>query len=279
MEPLKAVLDTLDGVDESIHNLYEQKGDKFVLRLDTATVREHPLVTPLKNALDRQKEELEVTKNALSGAKLRLDGVPDDFDASEFSRLRAEAKARAENPDRADQQLNSQRDMYEERIRTIAEKHRKDLTERDQNMAGLRVQIQARDKDNALDNALASSGIKKEFLPAVRALMRPKVQIAESNNDGEPSEVYIDTDMGRQDVTQFMQNWIQTESGKIYVEPASGGDAGGSSNRIPNNTENPWRTDGGRKANLTKQQLIIAQNPALARRLAQQAGVTLPAGI
>lgn len=278
MDPLKAVLDTLDGVDESLHNLYEQKGDKFVLRLDTATVREHPHVTPLKNALDRTKEELEVTKNALSGAKQRLDGVPDDFDASEFSRLRAEAKAREENPDRADQQLNSQRDMYEERIRTIADKHRKDLAERDANHAALRVQIQGRDKDAALDSALATSGIKKEFLPAVRALMRPKVLIDEQTGDDKP-EVYIDTDMGRQDVSQFMQNWVQTESGKIYVEPATGGDAGGSGTRLPPNTENPWRTDGGRKPNLTKQSQIISQNPALARRLASQAGVNLPAGI
>ena len=277
MTPLKSILDNLDGLDEAFHGLYEKDGDKFVLRLDSNSVREHPHVLSLKNALDRTQNELKEAKSSLNASKGRLENVPEDFDAALYSRLVAEEKSRKENPEQPDRQLASQRDMYEERIQRAANKHQKELADLNQEIVAKQVSLDARDKDQALDQAISTVGIKREFVPAVRALMRGQVQIDPNDmQDGRPVP-FLETDMGRQTVAQYMQNWVQSDAGKVYVEAATGGDAGGSGERIAPGTENPWRTDGGRRPNLTKQQDLLSKNPALARRLAAQAGVTLAA--
>lgn len=274
MNRLIALLDNLDDVPDFLHEYYTEKDGKYILNLEQNSVREHPHVLALKNAHDRTTQELREARGRLSEAQQRTEGLPEDFDPAEYTRLVAEDRARKDNPDKPDQQLASQRDMYEDRIRQAGVKHADDLRKAEERRVSLQRQLDGRDKDAELDAALATVGIKKEFLPAVRALLRPQVQLERHEGEDRP-EVYLDTDMGRQSVGQYVGNWVQTDAGKIYVSPATGGDAGGSGDRSGRGVDNPWRSDNGQKPNLTRQQEIISANPSLAKRLASQAGVTL----
>ena len=48
---LKAIIDSLDSVEEQFHALYEEKDGKFVLNVDG--IEAHPGAAALKAALDR----------------------------------------------------------------------------------------------------------------------------------------------------------------------------------------------------------------------------------
>jgi len=52
---LKAVLATLDGLDEAIQKLYKKEGDKFVLDLSEDALSDHPNVSPLSRALEHER--------------------------------------------------------------------------------------------------------------------------------------------------------------------------------------------------------------------------------
>lgn len=64
---IKAVLTSLDGVDDSIKGLYKQEGDKF--HLDLEAVDEHPSVGALKRAKDHEKEARQRAENELREAR------------------------------------------------------------------------------------------------------------------------------------------------------------------------------------------------------------------
>jgi hypothetical protein len=87
---------------------------------------------------------------------------------------------------------------------------------------------------------------------------------------------WFETDLGEQPIAQFVPQWAQSDAGKPFIIPASGGGAsGGDSRNSTNLTGNPWAKG---QWNMTQQGQIMIKDPARADRLAKSAGHAAAAG-
>lgn len=104
--------------------------------------------------------------------------------------------------------------------------------------------------DAGLSTALAEVGVAKEFLPAVHALLRGQVQIAD--NAGELSAV-----AGGKALPDFIKEWAQSDQGKAFVAAPnnSGGGApgGGKGNVKQYKTKADFKGDPAAKSSFIKE--------------------------
>lgn len=198
--PLKTVLETLDGVDDAVKSLYTEADGKFVLDLDG--VDEHPDVANLKNAYERVKADKTTAISERDAAREKLKGLPEDFDAEKW------AKLKDGKPDEAAlvqlrQQLETERDDWKGKYESLTETTRKTAIERD------------------LTDALNAAGVNNpSFVSAARAMMADKVKV------GEDGKAFVETDMGPLPLGDHVKRWAAKE-GKDFVTPASGGGSKG----------------------------------------------------
>src|SRR5262245_41163948 len=97
---IKAVLENLDDVAETLREEYEEKDGKFILNIEG--VDDHPLVKNLKSAHEKTKKERLEFMEKLRAAGEKLEHIPEDFDPEEYARLKAEELARKDNPEDKD---------------------------------------------------------------------------------------------------------------------------------------------------------------------------------
>lgn len=184
---LKAVVETLDGLDEAVKPLYAEADGKFVLQVEG--IDAHPEILNLKSAYERTKGEKDTAKADAKKAK-------DDL-----------AAALKDKPD-ADA-LVKLRDDLEGKIATLT-------GERD----ALSGQLTGVTRDRALSDALAGAGVTNPaFVKAASAMLGGSVKMI----DG---KALVETDMGPVDVGQHVKRWVAGE-GKDFVTPAQGGGAKG----------------------------------------------------
>lgn len=202
--PLKAVLDTLDGVEETLRPLYVQDGERFILDLDDESVRDHRAIAPLRNAYDRTKTDLARAKQDREEAAAKLRGIPEDFDAEMWRRLKEggdPAKREAQMVEMR-KQLEAERDQWRARHEEASTQVRRVIVER------------------SLDDALTGAGITTPaFVKAARALLVGQVKL-----DGD--KPMVETDMGGLPLGEFVKRWAASE-GKDFVTPPMGGGARG----------------------------------------------------
>ena len=185
---LKAVLDTLEGVDDAVKPLYAENGGKFVLALEG--VDDHPEVANLRNAYGRTKDGAATAKAEAASLKARIaeleKGAPDT----------AATQARIA-------QLQEQLDAATAEARTFQGKY-----------MGVT-------RDQALASALQSAGVTEPvFLKAAQAMLGGTVKVAE---DGTAT---VETAMGPKMLGDFVKGWAASE-GKAFVTPPAGGGAKG----------------------------------------------------
>ena len=246
---LKAIIDSLDSVEEQYRDLYEEKDGKYVLAVEG--IEAHPGAASLKNALDRVRTEKRTLSEKLTAVEGRLDGLPEDFDADEYERLKGAAEGK--EPPKIDERLDRQK---------------AELEKRDARISKLDSTLRKSLVDDGLTKALIDSGVSKEFLSAAKALLKERgaVKLIEENDE---FQVLADDGIDdRMPLSKFVANWVGDE-GKHFVAKATGGDAkGGEAKRF---TENPFDP---KNPNRTKQQELIVQNDTRARQMAEAVGVT-----
>lgn len=257
---LKAILDSLDGVETNLHDLYTEKDGKFVL--DVEGIDQHPDTKALKSALDRVRTEKRTVSDKLTAAEERLTGLPEDFDAEAYEGLRA--RAEGSDPAKLDERLAEQKTRLEAKFAT-------DRQKLDGRIAKLDVTLRRVMVDDGLTKALLDAGIDKTFLPAAKALLKERGQIKLIEDD-DAIQVFADDGVNdRTPLSDYVRAWAGQDEGKPFITKPTGGDAkGGDGARF---TDNPFDTKGGTiRPNLTKQQELIAANPVKARQMAQAAG-------
>jgi hypothetical protein len=267
---LKAIIDNLDEVAESFRVEYkegsgEQSG-KYVLDLED-DVKIHPKVKNLQTAHERTKRDKATIQAKLTEAEDRLEGLPEDFNADKYAELEAKAKlGEGKEAPKADEEIA--------RVRTQMEtKHAKELTKKDERIGKLEKAVEKHVVEDKLTGALVDAGVRKELLPAARALLKGKVKISEEDDD---FDAVVETDMGRMTVAEFVTTWAGSDDGKPFVEKIKGGGSnGGDGGRKPTE-HNPFDKEGGHY-NLTAQQEMMTSDRPKAERMAAAAGVKLPA--
>lgn len=263
---LKAIIDSLDSVEEQYRSLYEEKNGAYVLAIEG--IESHPGAAALKSALDRVRSEKRALSEKLATAESSLADIPEDFDADEWIRLKAEAPDPAD-PDKkkpSDEHLQSQKRLYEQRIANLEKKHTEEIKAKDGEIAERDGVIESVLVEDGLTKALVEAGVDKKYLKAARALLKPSVKVVR-NDDGQRRAV-VETDLGEDEIGKYVVNWVQSDEGSPFVAKPTGGDAkGGDAKRFG---DNPFAKD---SFNRTRQQELITQNDAKARQMAEAAGV------
>lgn len=253
---LKAIIDSLDSFEEQYRTLYEEKDGKYVLAVEG--LEAHPGAAALKSALDRVRTEKRTISEKLATAESRLDGLPDDFDASENERLKTAAEGK--EPPAMDERLERQRTELEK-------KHGAERAKLEGRIAKLDGTLRKTLVDDGLTKALIDAGVSKDFLPAAKALLKERGAVKLIEEDDE-FQVLADNGIDdRMPLAKFVTDWAADE-GKHFVAKPTGGDAkGGDAKRFAENPFDP------KNPNRTKQQELIVQNDAKARQMAEAAGV------
>jgi hypothetical protein len=279
--PFKAVINNLDDIEEAVREFYKEakiKGadgkEVTVFAFDLDGINDHPAVGALKNAHERQKAETAKAKARVAELETKHVDIPEGFTPEEWSRLQAvdeEYKKNANDPDKKkihEAEIQSVKAMYEQRITGITRKAEADLAAEKTAHTATKGSLRGRVVGDDLTRALAEAGVDKKFLPAARALLEKSVKVLEEN--GTMSAVF-ETDLGEQPIGQFIPQWAQSDTGKHFLVPASGGGAQGFDGpklaaALANNpfAKNTW--------NMTQQALLVKADPAKADRLAKLAG-------
>ncbi|MDB5490353.1 MAG: hypothetical protein JWO78_202 [Micavibrio sp.] len=247
---IKAVLDSIEGVDENLRGFYTEKDGKFVLSIEG--VQEHPDTKALKSALDRVREEKKTQTTEFDNLKARFADVPAEFDSEEYHRLKDSAGSNVN----IEQRLAEQRERLTKAHNTEKEKI---AGERDQ----ARKVLTSTQRDRAIADAIADAGIAPQFVDAVKAMFRDKVTVT---MEGDDAIATIES----MPVVDHLKTWAATEKGAHYVAAAqnSGGDANGGK-KAAGGGKNPWAKD---TFNLTEQMRIEKANPKQAEQLKTAAG-------
>lgn len=268
---LQAIAPSLEEIPEALRQEYAETADPrdptkkvWALDLDNS-IRTHPKVRALSSTLEKLKSDLKARSSDLLAATDKLARFPEDFDPDTYHALIEEQAGKGK---KIDEQIAAVR----------AEEQRK----RDEAIAPLQSRAQTLEAKmkrkavhEALTEALIAASVAPEFMSAAAALIeaRYKVSVAEENDE---FAVTINSPTGDLDAKEFVRNWTQGDEGKPFVAKPRGGGANGGS---PGNgagaggADNPWDATGGKRPNLTKQQMLITKQPELARRYAIAAGV------
>jgi hypothetical protein len=193
--PLKAVVDTLDDLNEDQRPFYLEDDGKFYLDLDPETLKQHHVNRPLMVALDRLKAENAEGKSKLTDALAKLEAKPDPSkaDEAEMARIR--------------EQLERERDE------AIA------------NAKGLEKQVYGLTVESQLDALLRDNGVSQPpFLRAAKREIQEFVKVV----GGKP---VAQTDAGDFSLADFVKHYL-ANAGAAFVSPPSGGGATGGKKTI-----------------------------------------------
>jgi hypothetical protein len=270
---LKSVLESIDDLPEEIKAEYKpvKIGDKDAFALDVEGIDAHPGVAALKKALDTNKKDKTKLFGELKEAKEKLALVPDDFDAEEWLRLKTEADADPDDPEKKkklEQHIAGAKKLLEDKIKSMGEKHVVDLAAKDKIISTKDATIASLLVDDGLTKALHEAGVGKQFLKAAKAMLRSSVKVVQEEGDEEPRAIFT-TDLGDEDIPTYIGKWAQSEEGKAFIPAPTGGDGKGSNRQQQSNEENPF---GARDWSKTKQGALIKTDRPKAERLAKAAG-------
>lgn len=182
---LKALLETLDGIDDAVKAFYAEKDGKFVLQVDG--VDDHPEVANLKSAYGRTKADREAAKQEAATLKAQIaelqKGAPDT------AATQAKMAALQEQLDAAKAQAGEWQGKFVGKAR-----------------------------DEALSTALQSAGVTSPaFLKASQAMLAGMVKLSE---DGTAT---VETPMGPKLLGDFVKGWAASDGKDFVTAPQGGG--------------------------------------------------------
>jgi hypothetical protein len=197
---LKAVVTSLDDVQEQFHSLYSESGDQFILQIDGADSL--PDVRNLKSAYEREKEKRVKAQTERDEAISANKNMPEDFDIEVWNKAKSgETDSAAIEAAKVEVRklLEGERDEWKTKYNDLVLDGRKTTAEMQ------------------LTDALTKAGVSDEaFLRASRALLNPMIEFGD---DGEPR---FQSDMGPMGVSDFVERWAKGD-GKSFVRQAEGG--------------------------------------------------------
>lgn len=269
---LKAVVENLDDIDESLKSEYQEKDGKFYLDLDDS-LKVHTSILPLSNSLVNVKKEKQTLQNKVAELTAKVAELPENFDKLEYDRLVAEEERRKTDPNYKPggsdpEHTQRMKEQYEQRIRNLETKHTEEKTELENQIKALDGEIVTTTVEDRLTRSLVAAGVGKEFMRAASAMLKSNVKVEKDEETGERKAV-VHTDLGEVPVETYVENWSKSDEGKVFVTKPSGsgskGDGKGGSSEV-----NPWMAA---TKNLTAQGQIIQSDRAKAERMMKAAGV------
>lgn len=217
---LKAVLDSIEGVDDAVRSLYKSgEGGKYVLDVDDYDA--HPSVRALKNAFESQKGAFTESKTKLSAAEAKLAELPDDFDAARWLEFKAGAeKTKGEK----DKEVANLQQLHEARLDAMKKEYEAKLAESTSAIAQRDDMIDRTARDTELTSLLVKHHVKEDLLDGAKLLIGSKVK-TNRGEDGSRINV-VPTNIGDLPLSDYLKSWVDGD-GKPYIATATGPNAAG----------------------------------------------------
>jgi hypothetical protein len=221
---LKALLDNLDGIEEGDKKHYVEKDGKFVLQVED--FGKHPGAVTLKGTADKLDKDKKAAEKRATEAETKLIGIPEDFDAEEWARLKS-LPDDAKDPEakkKFDDQLQSQKAILEQKNAAALKAKDVEIADRDAKLAEANGFIDKTLAENGLRTSLLENGVMPELVDGALASLRPSVKVVK--NDAGERKAIVETDLGEVAIPDFVKDWSGTK-GKAYLGKASGPDVKG----------------------------------------------------
>lgn len=268
---LKALIDKLEDVPESLRTEYVQVGDKFELALEGTN--DHSALKALRTENGSRRISEKKANDTLKAWEPIINGKKPEEIMSILDRVPELELAAAGKIDEA--KINQ---MVESRVGTkLAPVQRQvqtlttQLAEKDQTIAA----FQSKERTRAVhDDVRAAIGKTKGFqASAAEDALILAERMFEVNDegkvvtkDGVGVTPGVDAVVWLTDMQQKRPHWWG---------PSEGGGAGGSGKPGSGGSDNPWRAD---SWNMTKQGAIYRESPTRAQQMAVAAGTTIGGG-
>lgn len=223
MGKLSTMLTSLDEVDESLHDFYqENERGEFVLQIDG--VDDHPTVRGLTSALNAAKKQRRDAREALAQFQPLLDAIGEDGDIDNTVH---ELVARLGSDDGSDDAEARRADVEARvaaRMKALESRFTRDLEKAQGRATRLETALHDRLVNGELDAALEKAGVRQELRPAVRALMKEKGPKVLELGEGEFKGVFA-TDIhgvpeANQPIADYVTEWARSDGALHYIEPS-----------------------------------------------------------
>lgn len=212
---LKAVLPSLEGVDESLHSLYA-KGDDGSYYLDIEDIKPHPSTKPLATTLEKYKRDLKQLQDSIK----KFEGI----DVEKYNELLEAEESGKSKKEGGDNQAAS--DKLKERLTA---QFQTELGKKDELLTKKESAIRKLVLDNALSAAIEKAQVKPEYRTAVKAMMRERQ--LDVSEDGDDYIGVFKTDLGDVPIAEYVNTWSQSDEAAHYLpadrKSGSGAPAGG----------------------------------------------------
>ena len=261
---IKTQYATSEEVPEALKEHAVEVDGKWVV--DVVDIETHPKVNKLRNAYTKEKEKRDAQAAAIADLQVKLDSIPEDFDADRWTQLKL-IESKAIDPEKQKEAIKKELDAQRVAIKAdLEKKHELEKKALEDEKLKLKNFLEKTVKQDRLREGLIAAGVAKELLAGAMALLQSRITIVA---DGEDFRDVVETDMGDLSAKDYALQWVQKDEGKPYVKPASGpvldpkkpGYTG---------TDNPWAQG---SINLTQQSILLKTDPQKAARLKLAAGI------
>ena len=255
---------TQEEIPEALKEHAVEVDGKWVI--EVIDIETHPKVNKLRNAYTKEKEKRDAQAAAIADLQVKLDSIPEDFDADRWTQLKL-IESKAIDPEKQKEAIKKELDAQRVAIKAdLEKKHELEKKALEDEKLKLKNFLEKTVKQDRLREGLIAAGVAKELLAGAMALLQSRITIVA---DGEDFRDVVETDMGDLSAKDYALQWVQKDEGKPYVKPASGpvldpkkpGYVG---------TDNPWAQG---SINLTQQSILLKTDPQKAARLKLAAGV------
>lgn len=257
---LKSVYSSADEIPAEHKDFYKQDGDKFIL--DIEGIDDHPKVRGVITANRENVRKRDEFKAKVTELEQKLAEIPEGFDAEEYLALKAKA-GDLDGPGRKkaeDEHLQSQRQLYEQRIANLTKKHETDLATLTEQLSERDGYIDKTTKLDVLRKSLRDVGIDPDFEDVVVDHLSPSIKVTRADDGNR--KAFVDTDLGEVDVSSFVKDWAASKGQKFLGKAKGPGGEG--NNGGGRGTKLPAGDFGGDKSDRTK--AIAAKFPELAQQ-------------
>ena len=201
---LKAILDTLDGLDEALKGFYTEKDGKFFLQVDGYDPGE---VEVLRSTMRRAKDEKKAAERELADLKEKYAGLPDDFSVDDYN------ATLDKNGGKIDQRLAEQRERLTKQYDTK-------LTEANIKLEAATKRADRLYIDNAMMGAMAEAGFTlPQAQKAIKSMFRDQVKVEYEGDD-------VIVTIENMTVLDKLKAYAQSDEGKFFVSAPNNGGGG-----------------------------------------------------
>lgn len=221
--PLKAILTSLDGIDQAFHDLYRQDGERFVLDVEPSEGWALEDVHGLKNALQSERARAR-----------QFEQVAKKFDGLDPEQARDALQAVADGS--AGNDSNKVKERMAAREQELAEKFQRDLEAAESRANGLKGELEKQLIHNATVEALRKHGGNVDLLlPHVKSQTRLEEadngwRVVVAGENGEPRVSMKAGSVDNMTIDELVEGMRQQDSfaPAFSGSGASGGGATGS---------------------------------------------------